>query len=186
MSVIKELRKQYGLTQKDLAQKTGLSLRTIQRVEASNKSLQGHTLQTVSQAFNMEAAVLQHKFVGDQSDVRADKQAIRLINLSALACMCIPFGNLILPFHIWRNCPPSEHIDEIGGRIINFQIIWTAMLCTLLCIAPFVDMTPPSSTPLILYVLFIALAINIVVICATANRIQQDQYDFLNLPIRLL
>ena len=47
MSIIKNTREKSGFTQAELAKKTGLSLRTIQRLEASNKEPKGHSLKVL-------------------------------------------------------------------------------------------------------------------------------------------
>ena len=43
-------REQKGFTQKTLAEATGLSLRTIQRLEAGNSEPKGHTLTVLAKA----------------------------------------------------------------------------------------------------------------------------------------
>ena len=62
MSIIKNIRKKSGFTQMELSEKSGLSLRTIQRFESKNKEPKGHTLTVLSEVFDMEPATLQDKF----------------------------------------------------------------------------------------------------------------------------
>lgn len=50
---VKELRKRKGLSQEELAQKSGLSLRTIQRVENGETEPTGETLKRISNAFDL-------------------------------------------------------------------------------------------------------------------------------------
>lgn len=175
-----------GYTQLELAKKTGLSLRTIQRLESSNKKPRGHTLTVLSEIFNMDSSVLQEKFKSIEQTKKQETSSIRLINLSVLAFLGIPFGNIILPVILWKRKRKSKLVDEFGRRIINFQILWSAIFCLLLCIAPFVNKFFFSGTPLILVVLFSAMAINIIIVCATAIKLQRDNFDFLNLPIRFI
>jgi len=184
MNLIKKTRNQLGLTQTDLAEKTGLSLRTIQRIEIADKAPKGHTLKVLSQVFNIEPSILQQSFTTHNHLSQSDKDKLKFINLSALACFVIPFGNIIVPLAMWRKTKESEKIDEACKRIINFQILWSITLCFSLCIAPFIN--PFPSFPLILIVLFTALVINLIVILTTANSIHNNKMNFLNLPIRLL
>jgi len=185
MSIIKELRKKAGFTQMDLADKTGLSLRTIQRLETGTTTPKGHSLQVLSKVFDVETTLLQETALVETQAKETDKLSITLINLSTLAFFIIPFGNIILPFILWSKKRKSKLVDEIGRQIINFQLLWTITLCLLLCISPFINLALSFSFPLILIVLFIALGINLVVICTTALMIQRGKNDFLNLPIRL-
>ncbi len=170
----------------DLAQKTGLSLRTIQRLEASNQEPKGHTLAMLSKVFHIEPSTLQEKFHSIQKNKNSEIVAVKTINLSVLACFGIPFGNIILPIMLWRKKRKSKLVDELGRKIINFQIIWTTILLLSLIISPFINSKLFGSFPLILIVLFVALTINLIVVCFTAILLQRKNLNFLNLPIRFL
>ena len=50
---VKDLRKQKGFSQDDLAKESGLSLRTIQRVENAETEPTGETLKRISSALNV-------------------------------------------------------------------------------------------------------------------------------------
>lgn len=186
MGILKNIREKSGYTQHELAKKTGLSLRTIQRLEANNRMPKGYTLKTLSAVFTIEPAVFQEQFISVQQNKDADLISIKAINLSVLALFGLPFGNIILPILLWRKKRQSTVVDKVGRKIINFQIIWTIVLCVLLCVAPFVNLYLLSSTPLILIVLLVALVINIAIVCRTALLLQKNNLDFLNLPITLL
>lgn len=186
MSIIKELRKKSGFTQTDLSKETGLSLRTIQRLEANNKKPKGHTLVALSEVFNMEPSGLLNKFTAKEEVSDSDSLSIKIINLSALSLFIIPFGNILFPIIIWYKKRQSKIVDETGRRIINFQIIWSILLCILLSVSPFLGDKIPSPIPLILIILFTAMLINIMIISFTAISLQRNNLNFLNLPIRFL
>lgn len=184
MGIIKKIREHSGYTQIELAKKAGLSLRTIQRLEASNNEPKGYTLKILSAVFEVTPSILQEKFLSVQQNKDSDILTIKTINLSVLAFLGIPFGNIILPLILWRKNRQSKLVDEVGRKIINFQIIWTTLLSLLLCLTPFINIFLFSSTPLILIVLFTALATNIIVVCIIAISLQRNNLNFLNLPIR--
>ena len=52
MNIVKEIRAKSGWTQAMLAEKTGLSLRTIQRLESSNTPPKGYSLEVLANVFN--------------------------------------------------------------------------------------------------------------------------------------
>ncbi|WP_394750807.1 DUF4870 domain-containing protein [Spongiimicrobium salis] len=186
MNIIKKIREQSGLTQDGLAKQTGLSLRTIQRLESKNKEPKGHTLNVLSLAFTMEPSALQEQFKHVEQTQKEEATSIRLINLSVLSFLGIPFGNIILPLILWRKNRGSKLVDEMGRRIINFQIIFSSVLSILLCLSPFIGRTLFSNTPIILYVLLIAYAINIIMVCSIALKLQRNNFSFLNIPLRFL
>nr|WP_255802883.1 DUF4870 domain-containing protein [Aestuariibaculum lutulentum] len=109
-----------------------------------------------------------------------------MINLSVLSFIGIPFGNLILPIIIWRNNRDSKFVDEIGRRVVNFQILFTLFLCLLLILLPFTVAKLLPNIPIMLIVLLIAYLFNIAVIIRTAIKIQHQDFDFLNGPFRLI
>ena len=185
-NILKKHREKIGATQADLAEKTGLSLRTIQRLETNIKAPKGHTLKVLADVFDLPPAELQKEFHSLNHSKSSDNLSIKLINLSALAFAGIPFGNIILPVIIWSKKRESKVIDEVGRRIINFQVLWSIMLCVLLSISPFVNPYFFPSKPLILIVLAIAVFFNFVVIGFTAVSINRNNLNFLNLPIKLL
>lgn len=186
MDIIKGIRERSGYTQAELAQKTGLSLRTIQRLESNNAVPKGHTLAVLSTVFLLEPAALQEKFKRIQVTESADANLIRLINLSVLACFGIPFGNLIVPYILWKRKRTSVRVDELGRRILNIQILWSVSLAFLLSIAPFISRSFFSDVPLILIVLFTALAINLIIVCYTAVKLQRQNFDVLRVSLRFI
>lgn len=185
MSIIKNIREQFGYTQSELANKTGLSLRTIQRLESTNKKPKGHTLSVLSETFNMEPLTLQQEFESSEEIKKSEETSIRFINLSILSFLGIPFGNIIFPLILWRKNRSSELVDEVGRKIVNTQIIFSSVLSILLCLSPFIGRIF-FNTSIILIVLFVAYAINIVIVCYTANKLQRNNFNFLNLPIRFI
>ncbi|MFP2997176.1 helix-turn-helix domain-containing protein [Spongiivirga sp. MCCC 1A20706] len=186
MSIVKKTRRRLGYTQAELAKKTGLSLRTIQRLESNNNKPKGHTLTVLSEAFNIKPSVLQKQFQNIERTKKSEATSIRFINLSVLSFLGIPFGNIILPLILWRKDRKSKLVDEIGRRIINFQIIFSAILAILLCLSPFIGRKFFSNTSIILYVLFASYAFNIIIVCRNAIKLQRNNFDLPNLPIRFI
>ena len=77
MGIIKQLREHAGYTQLELSEKTGLSLRMIQRLEASDKAPRGHSLKMLSEVFHLEPFALQDKFQSIQNDQVTDSEALK-------------------------------------------------------------------------------------------------------------
>ncbi|WP_296381429.1 helix-turn-helix domain-containing protein [Winogradskyella sp.] len=186
MSIIKNIREQRGFTQAELAKQTGLSLRTIQRLESSNKEPKGHSLSVLSEVFNIKPSALQNQFKSIKQTKESEATSIRLINLSVLSFLGIPFGNIILPLILWRRNRKSKFVDEMGKRIVNFQIIFSVVLSLLLCISPFISRALFSNTSIILCVLFAAYAVNVIIVCRIAMKLQRNNFDFLNSPLRFI
>lgn len=131
---IKEIRKQKGLTQQQLAEATGLNLRTIQRVESGQTIPRGHTLQALARALECTPVDLN----GNSESTGHEDKPERLfhsvvLHLSVLSFIVLPLGNIIFPTIIWlQHRSTVAHFKEMGRRLLNFQITWTVV--TYLCI----------------------------------------------------
>jgi len=186
MNPIKKLRQEIGYTQEELAEKSGLSLRTIQRMEAGNKAPKGHSLKMLSRVFGLEPTELREKFAPAVQNENTEILNVKFINLAVLAFFVFPFGNIFLPVYLWHKHRQSALVNDMGRKIINFQIFWTVTLCFSMIVTPFINSAVLSSHPLILYVLFTLLAMNFVVVCLTARSIQRDKMDFPQYPLALV
>ena len=89
-SIVQHLREEKNLTQTELAEKSGLSLRTIQRIEAGNVP-KGYTLKALAIFFETEP----EKLIPNKVILNVERA--KLINISSLAGLIIPFGDVILP-----------------------------------------------------------------------------------------
>ena len=131
-SKVKILREQKNLTQTELAEKSGLSLRTIQRIE-SGQSLKGFTLKAIAQTLETEPENL---FSQEEKDIQIDRA--KLINLSALSGLIIPFGGIIFPAILTYRTQDSVN-RELGKSVIGVQIILAFVISVLLILTPFIQ-----------------------------------------------
>ncbi|WP_115463072.1 DUF4870 domain-containing protein [Winogradskyella aurantiaca] len=186
MNVLKSIREKAGYTQSDLANKTGLSLRTIQRLEASNKVPKGFSLNALAKEFEMEPSSLQALYQQVKQSQDSEITTIRIINLSILSFLGIPFGNLIFPFLIWQRNRELELVNTVGRRIVNFQILFSLSLSLLLILSPFTISRWFPGIPVMLLVFALAYAFNILIVIRTGLKIQRQNLDFLQLSFRLI
>ena len=90
MNNVKHWREKLNLTQNELAEKSGVSLRTIQRIEAGS-NLKGYTLTSVANA--LETTTENLVFKVENTDIERAK----LINFAVLLGLIIPLGGIIFP-----------------------------------------------------------------------------------------
>ncbi|UOG76991.1 helix-turn-helix domain-containing protein [Hymenobacter tibetensis] len=136
------VRKRKGLSQEVLAEKSGVSLRTIQRVEQGDTTPRGYTVQALAMALDVDLDVLQEQPEPETAPapvlateasaaspaLRSDPQFLQLLNLSALSFLVLPFLNLVVPLLLWRaRRHDTEHVAELGRRVLGFQILWQVL-----------------------------------------------------------
>ena len=171
---VKLLREQKNLTQTELAEKSGLSLRTIQRIE-SGQSLKGFTLKAIAQTLETEPENL----VSKEENISIDRA--KLINLSALAGLIIPFGGIIFPAILTYRTQDSVN-RELGKSVIGVQIILAFVISVLLILSPFIQHWFSIRFPLFLVPLmaFIILKLWIVI----KNGISLNQTNQLSIKLK--
>lgn len=120
---IKELRKQKGMSQELLAEESGLSLRTIQRIENGQTNPTGESLKRLSNALNVNPDEL------IDWSIKEDKRYLTFLNLSALTFLFFPLLGILIPFILWTSRKGKiKNINKLGKDLINFEITWTLLL----------------------------------------------------------
>ncbi len=161
MNKLKYYRENRNLTQNDLAHFTGLSLRTIQRIE-SGTSPKGHTLKVLLNTLEIG----KNELLGSPSpeiEANDDMAILKLLNTSILSFIIIPFGNIIFPsFIYWKY--RNRSFRKAAESIISFQILWTLLTSILLILSPFVQNEFSLTSSLILWVLVLCFLSNLLII----------------------
>jgi len=186
-SRIQAIRKSKGLSQEALAEESGVSLRTIQRVEQGDTVPRGYTLQALAAALGVPLEALREETapvlaVAPTPTLREDKNLLQLLNLSALGFLLFPFLNLLGPWLLWRaRRHDTEHVAELGRRVLGFQILWQVGCFFLYLLAVLVQLavrTYHVRLPgLFLGVLVLTYALNAGVVCYYALRLRQGYLD---------
>ncbi|MEZ5070726.1 MAG: helix-turn-helix domain-containing protein [Bacteroidales bacterium] len=115
---IREIRLRKGLTQEDLARKTGISTRTIQRIEQGAVHPRSFTLQAIADALDVEFEELAGSS-NQPSELEAKDRAFWLpaLHLSGMFLLLLP------PLIIWMaKRDQIEGIRAHGVDVLNFQL----------------------------------------------------------------
>lgn len=156
------------MTQNELAEKSGLSLRTVQRIEAGS-ILKGFTLKALAQALNMQPEDLIIPLKEEINVERAKK-----INLSALAGLIIPYGGVIFPSVLTYQTKDSKN-RELGKSIICVQIIVSVIFSVLMIICPFIQKLFTFKFPLFMIPLAVFLCLKLFIIIKNGISLNKTQ-----------
>ncbi len=120
---VKELRKRSGISQELLADNSGLSLRTVQRIENGETQPTGDSITRLASALN----VTPNELIDWQ--IIQDNNILLLLNLSQLGFIAFPLLGILIPLIIWiAKKDKIKDVDQVGKSILNFQISWTLLL----------------------------------------------------------
>lgn len=173
---VKFYREKQNLTQTELAEKSGLSLRTIQRVENGNTP-KGFTIKTLAEALEVDTESLSSK--------KIELDRVKIINISVFSFLIIPFGNIIIPT-ILTFRSKNETTKSLGKEIISIQIIWTVIMCLLLIISSFIQHWLSIKISLIYIVLSLFFSINIFIVIKNAISLATKNKLCISLNFKLL
>ena len=120
---VKEFRTQKGMSQEVLAEESGLSQRTVQRIENGESNPTGDTIRRISNALNINPDEL------IDWTIKEDKGYLIFLNISALSFIFFPLLGILVPFIMWTSKRDKlKNVNTIGRALINFEINWTFML----------------------------------------------------------
>lgn len=180
---IRALRKAKGLSQEYLAEKAGINLRTLQRIESGNVIPRGETLRLLAQALDIPIEELSAAAPETPATMHEDQGFLKLINLSALSFWFIPLGNMLIPFALWMYKRKTIiGADELGKRILNFQITWTVLIYGITFIGMMSGILNFLLNPMVvLCIIFALLVINTIIIISMHSKISRGEdvvYDY--------
>ena len=120
---LKALRHQKGMSQEILAEESGLSLRTIQRIENSETNPTVDSLKRLANSLNVNPDEL------IDWAIKEDNRYLVFLNLSTLTFLFFPLLGIIVPFMLWTSKKDKiKNINKLGRDLINFEITWTMFL----------------------------------------------------------
>ena len=115
-----QARKNQGISQEQLAEKSKINLRTLQRIEKGETTPYGDTLKKISDAPNIPIEdLVNYGFVEDYAYIKA-------MHFSTLVFVVLPLGNIILPVILWlvkKN--QIKDLSYYAKKLINFEITWS-------------------------------------------------------------
>lgn len=176
MSKLLALRQKLNLTQEELCEKSGISVRTIQRIEAGVNPA-GYTLRTLAKALDIpEADLLDDKeptlavTVAEQDDVNV--KWLKIINLLALPFMFLPPLNIVAPLLIMAK---RKQFTRLSRSIVSIQILWTLVAGLLFLVVLTLNDWFAVRSKFMLLIPIVWLLLNTVVILRNAVEIERNR-----------
>jgi transcriptional regulator with XRE-family HTH domain len=127
MNKLLQLRERCNLTQEGLADKSGISVRTIQRLEAG-QAPKGYTLRALAAALGVNEAAFS---APDDAQNATHLKWCKLINLCALPLLLFPPLNVLVPLAIIF---AKKQDCRLARQLISLQLIWTLIAGLLLVV----------------------------------------------------
>ena len=150
-------RKLKGYSQEDLAEKTSVGVRTIQRIEKGE--VQPH-LQTVKLlAVGLEVNIDDLMVVENPKEETIQRKWMLLLHGTPFFGFIIPFANVLFPLLIWiYKAEDNKIYDQHGRAVINFHsTISLLFVLSLLAFFPFPGMNFFGTAAVVLYGIIVTI-----------------------------
>ena len=187
---LKEIRQLKCLSQEKLAEISGISIRTIQRLEEGRTVGSGYTISALSKALEMDSTELLCPTELIPGKLYINTSNLKKLNLSAITAIFLPLTNIIFPAVLYWKYKDDQTVKDFGGLILSFQILWTLISFLILVILPGLfllvfDPLKSGGIPLIVPVYIILSFINTWIIIQISIKIDK-QLPFLKKVPKLL
>ncbi len=172
---VKNIRISRGFSQELLAEKTGLPLRTIQKIETGEIMPDDETLSKISEALEVKP----DEKSGFEKE--SDKGYLTLMNVSALSFIINPLFGVLAPLVFWiLKKDKVEKLEEYGIMIMNFQITLIIIIILIFIVSGIMAFVVKTSMSIGLSIIFVFLSsglyylYNIIMTLWNVVRIQKD------------
>lgn len=179
MSQLKKIREEKNLTQEELAEKSGISVRTIQRIEAGTDP-KGYTLKTlvatldISEKDLLIADILKQEIKAEEpilileNDEVFNSTLIKIINLSSLPFAWFPIANFLPPLLIMLF---TKEKSQIVKQIVSLQIFLAIIAPVIFMIVALLKLGSPS----VMITMILLTLTNIYIILRNAYEIDKEK-----------
>lgn len=189
MPTLKRIREQQNLTQEELSEKSGISVRTIQRIEAGTLP-KGYTLKTLAKVLEIQESELLDKktkteTIGDekaeikQESVAIDYSKIKLVNLSSLLFVVLPPLNILVPLLL---ASILKQKNPLVKQIVSVQILWTILAPIVFMLGIFLKLGGKFTLGLMICIVLS----NLFIVLRNAAEIDRHQKLYFKLKFNIL
>lgn len=187
---LKNIRESQNLTQEELSEKSGISVRTIQRIEAGQEP-KGYTLRVLAQTLEISEKELQNTSSeteisqsivhqpNNEKTEEIDFSKVKLINLSSLPFVVLPVLNIVVPVILMYVLKMKYPIIK---QIISVQILWTIIAPIVFMIGIFLKLGRQFTLALIVVIILS----NIFIIIRNAMEIDRGEKLYYRLNFSFL
>lgn len=162
-------RRSKGLSQQQLADVSGVSARTIQRIESGKVEAHPATLKMLAEALEVETEELTvNEKLPESQEIKNGDQVKPIFHMLALIGLLFPVFNIILPGLFWffkKN--ESQAYDFEGKLTVNFQITMSLLFIPAVILMIFVFSV---GFPLVLIIYFYTLVMCVINIFRSINK----------------
>lgn len=179
MSKLKKNREKLNLTQEELSDKSGVSIRTIQRIESGIEP-KGQTLKLLAKTLGIKENELLKK---EETRIEINSTLIKVINLSSLPFIIIPPANFIIPLILMF---VKREFNPLTKQIVSIQILWLIFSIIIFMLSSFMKNWFSLGSNFILVVMILLVLSNVFIILKNTAEVDKKGKLFFRLKFSLI
>lgn len=192
MSKLKSIREKQNLTQEELSEKSGISVRTIQRIEAGADP-KGYTLRVLSEKLGVQEMELLNKQPAAETTEEENQyplqaaapvvmniSVIKLINLSSIPFIVLPPLNILVPLVLVF---ATKQKNPLTRQIISIQMMWTILAPILFLLV--IVLTKPGNL-ITLSIMLLLVLLNLWIVLRNSFNIDKKSNLYYKLNFNLI
>ncbi|MGB3464115.1 MAG: helix-turn-helix transcriptional regulator [Cyclobacteriaceae bacterium] len=114
-------RKNHGYSQEELSHVSGISLRTIQRIEKGKVIPRGHTLKMLANSLLIKLSDLKTSNISRENEVVTKS---RILNTLGLLVIVLPLASVSIQLIYWMKNKDIFSGHTQSHKVLSFQILW--------------------------------------------------------------
>jgi len=183
---LKEYRELKLLTQQELADKSGISIRTIQRIEKNNTAGSPYVIKALCKVLGIEVSEIyssDEKYDHEESIANATRelQKLKFINFSPIFILFLPFLNILVPYLFFIKYKKSLLNKNDALKMISFQILWLIFSFVLIfggtaLLDALFGMKEYAGYPPHVWIFLICILLNLFAMIDTSIRLNESKY----------
>jgi XRE family transcriptional regulator, regulator of sulfur utilization len=176
-----------GLTQEELANRCGITARTIQRIESGTTTPRSFTLRSIATALNVSFEELNEAMPGmfiatdpgsSETNVEQHRHFLHMLCLSCFSYLLIPYLHFLVPVYLLRKEKVTDlSVLRSARNIISAQVYWVVAntIVLLLTLGLNLGMAAYHIQARVSYILvfFISYVVNAVIILNSYREISR-------------
>ncbi|WP_299707809.1 helix-turn-helix domain-containing protein [uncultured Pontibacter sp.] len=185
MSKLLALRETANLTQEELAEKSGISVRTIQRIESGTEP-KGYTLKALAKALDVtESELLTENTIPEQTIIpdQTDLTWLKLINLSSLPFTIIPPANIVLPLILMF---AKKEFTPLTKQIVSVQILWTILSPIIFMLGAFMKNWFDLGNKFTMVIMILLVLSNVFIILRNTAELDKNKRLYIKLNFSII
>ncbi|MBV7267576.1 helix-turn-helix domain-containing protein [Winogradskyella luteola] len=134
---ILQLRNERKISQEELSEASGISIRTIQRIEKDEVNPRPYTARKLLEALNISLEDFNAESQNDSNFNIEENTKLNRFIISNFLVFLFPIIFLIPVIFIWKKGKWSNSSNIICKKILSFQVVWIIISVSITLLTPF-------------------------------------------------